>query len=99
MKKPFLHALSAGAYIILIVNLINFFGRKNVPEDTILAPIAMLSLLVLSVAFMAFVFLYEPVKLFGEGKKKEALDFFGKTLASFAGLVVLFGLIFVLINF
>lgn len=99
MKKPFIHALSAGAYIVLIVNLINFFGRSNVPEDTILAPIAMLSLLVLSVAFMGFVFLYEPVRMYGEGHKKQALDFFGKTLACFAGLVVLFGLIFVLITF
>ncbi len=99
MKKPFIHALSAGAYIVLIVNLINFFGRSNVPEDTILAPIAMLSLLVLSVAFMGFVFLYEPVRLFGEGKKKEALDFFGKTLASFAGLVVFFGIVFIIISF
>ncbi len=99
MKKPFLHALSAGAYIVLIVNLINFFGRSNVPEDTILAPIAMLSLLVLSVAFMAFVFFYEPVRMFGAGDTKGALDFFGKTLASFAGLVLVFGLIFIIISF
>ena len=98
MKKPFLHALGAGAYIILIVNLINFFGRENVPEDTILAPIAMLSLLVLSVAFMGFVFLYEPVRLFGEGKKKEALDFFGKTLASFAMLVFLSGILYLILR-
>lgn len=98
MKKPFLHAVSAGAYIILIVNLINFFGRDNVPEDTIWAPIAMLSLLVLSVVFMAFVFFYEPVRMFGEGKKKEALDFFSKTLASFACLVLLAGVLYLILR-
>lgn len=99
MKKPFLHALSAGAYIVLIVNIIGFFGRSNMPEDTILAPIAMLSLLVLSVAFMAFIFFYEPVRMFGAGDTKGALDFFGKTLACFAGIVLLFGLFFILITF
>lgn len=99
MKKPLLHALSAGAYIVLIVNLINFFGHSNAPEDTILAPIAMLSLLVLSVAFMTFIFFYDPVRMFGAGDTKGALDFFGKTLACFAGLVVLLGIIFIVINF
>lgn len=92
MKKPFLHAFSAGVYIVLIVSIINFFdgGTK---EDTILAPIVMLSLLVLSVAFMAFVFFYEPIRMYGDGDKSGALEFFGKTLASFACLVVLFALI------
>ena len=98
MKKPFLHAVSALLYIVLIVNIINYFGRENVPENTILAPIAMLSLLVLSVTFMAFVFFYEPVKIYSEGNKKEALDFFAKTLGSFAFLVVLFGVLYLILR-
>lgn len=92
MKKPFLHALSASSYIVLIVSLINFF-QGGTKEDTILAPIVMLSLLVFSVAFMAFVFFYEPIRMYGEGDKKGALEFFGKTLACFACLVVLSALI------
>lgn len=98
MKKPFLHALSAGLYIVLIVNIINYFGRSNIPEDTILAPIAMLSLLVLSVTFMAFIFFYEPVRIYSKDNKKEALDFFVKTLASFAILVVLFGILYLILR-
>jgi len=97
MKKPFLHALSAGSYIVLIVSIINFFDGSN-KEDTILAPIVMLSLLVFSVAFMAFVFFYEPIRMYGDGDKKGALEFFGKTLASFASIVILFGIIFLIWN-
>lgn len=88
MKKPFLHALSASAYIFVLILGIGRFENVSPDQSKFLAPIAMLSLLVFSVAFMAFVFFYEPLQLYMNGQKSEALSFFGKTLASFAVLTL-----------
>ncbi|PIR64813.1 MAG: hypothetical protein COU63_02245 [Candidatus Pacebacteria bacterium CG10_big_fil_rev_8_21_14_0_10_36_11] len=52
--------------------------------DTFFAPIMMLFMLTLSVAVMAFLFFYQPLQLFIEGKKKQAVDFFAKTVGIFA---------------
>lgn len=56
--------------------------------DTFFAPIVFLSVLTLSVAVMAFLFFYQPIQLFIEGKKKEALDLFAKTVGIFAIITV-----------
>lgn len=85
MNHPFFHALGATAYIAGISTFLfyipeRFFG----PEDTVLAPIMMLSLLVLSAALMGFLFAYMPLRFLWEGKKEEALRFFGKTIGWFA---------------
>jgi len=58
--------------------------------DTFLAPVVFLSLLTLSVAVMAFLFFYQPVMLFIEGKKKEAVNFFVKTVGIFAILTAIY---------
>jgi len=87
MKTPFLNAGLAFIYIILIVLLINTFGRMMIP-DNILIPIVMLSLFVLSAAIMGFFFLNQPFMLFMEGKKAEALRFFIKTVLIFGFFVV-----------
>ncbi|HNY04381.1 MAG TPA: hypothetical protein PKI92_01325 [Candidatus Woesebacteria bacterium] len=52
--------------------------------DTFFAPVVFLSLLTLSVAVMAFLFFYQPLLLFIEGKKKEAVNLFLKTVGIFA---------------
>jgi hypothetical protein len=59
-------------------------------DDTFFAPMLFLSLLVLSVAIMGYLFVYEPLRLFLENQKKEALSYFAKTVASFAVVVVIF---------
>ncbi|MEK7601594.1 MAG: hypothetical protein AAB480_03640 [Patescibacteria group bacterium] len=92
-KNPYLNALFAGLYIIFIVLLISY-GPALVRDkpDTILAPIAMLSLLVCSVAFMGYVFFFQPMQMFIDGQKREAVELFTKTLTTFAvitGIVVL----------
>jgi hypothetical protein len=56
---------------------------KNKP-DTFFAPITFLSVLTLSVVVMAFLFFYQPMLLFIEGKKKEAVSLFAKTVGIFA---------------
>jgi hypothetical protein len=84
-RNPLINALSASAYIILGVTIMTFVTEplKNKP-DTFFAPIVFLSLLTLSVAVMAFLFFYQPVMLFIDGKKKEAVNHFVKTVGIFA---------------
>lgn len=84
-KKPYLNALFAGLYIVFVVILITYgpmFVRQQ--PDSILAPIAMLSLLVLSAAFMGYIFFFQPILMYVEGQKREAVELFTKTLAIFA---------------
>lgn len=82
-KNPFYNALAAAAYIVLIVLGINTMSRVA-PEDNILMPMAALSLLVLSVCVMGYVFFFEPFRMYFDGKRTEALSLFGRTVAFFA---------------
>jgi len=84
-RNPYINALLAGLYIVFVVLLITY-GPAYVRDkpDTILAPMAMLSLLVFSVALMGYLFFLQPVQMFLEGQKVEAVELFTKTLAAFA---------------
>lgn len=84
-KNPIINALSASSYIILVVTVMTLVTQplKNKP-DTFFAPIVFLSMLTLSVAVMAFLFFYQPLQLFIEGKQKEAVNLFVKTVGIFA---------------
>lgn len=86
-KNPIINALGASGYIILIVSIINLLSltQKDKP-DTAFAPVVFLSLLTLSVAMMAYLFFYQPLQLFIEGKKKEAVSLFIRTVGAFAAL-------------
>ena len=76
MKTPLYHALLAEGYICLVACTM-YFGQPFVgEEDSVIMPIAMLSLLVLSASIMAYLFCYTPLALFIEGKKEEAVQFF-----------------------
>ena len=79
-------ALGYIALIILVINSTNSIAA-NTP-DTILAPITMLSLFVLSAAIMGILFVYEPLRLFLENQKSDALSFLLKTVGTFACFVV-----------
>ena len=84
-KKPFINALSASVYITLVVTAMNF-ATKSLQDkpDTFAAPVVFLSILTLSVVVMAFLFFYQPLLLFIDGKKKLAVSLFIKTVAIFA---------------
>jgi hypothetical protein len=88
-RNPVINALSASAYIILVVSVMTFVTQplKNKP-DTFFAPITVLFVLTFSVAVMAILFFYQPLLLFIEGKKKEAVNLFIKTVGIFAALTV-----------
>ena len=84
-RNPYINALLAAAYIVFVVLLITY-GPAYVRDkpDTILAPMAMLSLLVFSVALMGYLFFLQPVQMFLDGQKHEAVELFTNTLAVFA---------------
>lgn len=93
MRKPFTHSLAAALYIVLIVSVMNLVSSVLPKEDNIFMPIVMLGLFVLSTAIMGFLFLSEPLQLFLENQKKEAVVFFGKTVGFFACFVVIFSVL------
>lgn len=95
LKNPYVNAICAAAYIVGIVSLVNYFGRFADQPDTILAPMIMLSLLVISVSVMGLLFIYTPLKMLLGNERDAAIKFFGKTLGTFAG----FALIFVILLF
>lgn len=88
-RNPFINALCASGYIVLVASFMQLVS-KNMGDkpDTFFAPVAFLSMFVLSASVMAFIFFYQPVTLFIEGKKKEAVNLFAKTLGSF-GVITL----------
>ena len=88
-KKPLINALGASVYIILVVTVMAFVTQplKNKP-DTFFAPITVLFVLTLSVTVMAYLFFYQPLQFFINGKKKEAVDLFVKTVGIFAVFTV-----------
>ena len=90
-KNPYLNALLASAYIAVVASVM-FFGTQNAGpvEDSVLAPIAMLSLLVLSVAVMGYLFFFQPVQLYMTGRAEEAGTFFLKTVGVFALVTSIF---------
>jgi hypothetical protein len=92
MKKPILYAFVAIVYIVLIVSIVNFTGHFAL-KDNILMPMTMLGLFVLSAAIMGFLFLSEPLTLYLDGQKHEALLFFGKIVGSFACFVILLSIL------
>jgi len=84
-KNPVLNAVSAVTYIAVISSFLHYapqiFGKE---EDTLLVPMVMLSLFVLSAAVMGYLFCYQPAQLYLDGHKQEATKLFLGTLGSFA---------------
>ena len=89
-KNPFLNAFLASAYIVVIVFVIDRVTSITVVKDTVLIPVVILSLFVLSAAVMAYLFIYEPLKLHLDNQRREAIIFFAKTVATFACFVAIF---------
>ena len=78
----------ASGYIALVVLIVSSTSNFPDAEQTILIPVIMISLLVLSVATMGVLFFYQPLSLFMENKKDEALFFFLKTAGTFATTLI-----------
>lgn len=87
--NPFLNALAAAGYIWCVALFFLYMSlTQSDKPDSFAAPVGALSLLVFSVALMAFLFFYHPAVLLMENKRKEAVTYFFKTLFSFGVLAV-----------
>jgi hypothetical protein len=91
-KKSLYNAIFASGYITLIVFVIDWVTKvQHQPsQDSIFIPITMLSLLVLSVALMAFFFFYHPLVLLLDSKRTESIKSFFCTVITFAGITAIF---------
>jgi hypothetical protein len=88
-RNPLINALAAALYIIAVASFMYYGPRLAGPVDSVIIPIAMLSLFVLSAAVMGTLFFYQPVLLCLDGKKQEATTLFLKTLGTFALITLL----------
>jgi hypothetical protein len=93
-KNPIYNALAALVYIVAIVLGMTYMPTIQTPAQNLIMPILMLSLLTISVAVMAYIFGYQPLVLFLDGKKKEAVSLFLKTVGIFGGITLLIVLVY-----
>ena len=85
--------MGAALYIVVLVSAASIIGAALKDQhDTIIDPIIMLSVFVLSAAVMGFLFLSEPLYLLMENKKREAVAFFAKVVGFFACFVAIFAI-------
>lgn len=89
-KNPLINALGASAYILLVVSIMTLIAQtqSNKP-DTFFAPMVIIFMLTLSAAVMAYLFFYQPLILVIDGKKKEAVSLFVRTVGIFAVITAL----------
>jgi len=85
-KNPYYNAVLASAYIFLVGTFMSHASVIFGQHDTALTPVMVLSLFVLSAALMGYLFIGEPAQLYMDGHKKQAMTFFWKTVATFAGI-------------
>ena len=84
MKNPFINALAASLYITLVASVM-FYGTEHTHSvKSVIVPITILSLFTLSAAVMGYLFVSQPIQLYLDGKKKDAVNFFLKTVVTFA---------------
>ena len=89
-KNPFLNALAAIAYIVLVVFVMNFVAKYlGDKEDGLIAPMLALSLFTLSASVMGYLFVFQPVKLYLDGEKQAGVKLFVGTVAIFAVITLL----------
>lgn len=88
-KSPILNALTATLYIVFVACIL-FYGTRSMGRaDTIVAPIAGISLFTLSAAVMGYIFCYQPIQLYFDNKKKEAVNLFLHTVGVFGAITAL----------
>lgn len=99
IKSPYISALLASSYIVLLVSGVYFTSKyESEVRFEIVLPMIVLSILVMSVAIMAYLFFFRPLVLLLENKVKESARHFLTTLFSFAGSTAVLGLIFLLLQ-
>ena len=88
-KNPFINAVLASLYICGVAFVMYYGTKLGGQKDTIVVPIAVISLFTLSAAVMGYLFLYTPFQLYFDGDKKGAANLFLHTVGVFAGITFL----------
>jgi hypothetical protein len=92
-KNAVANAVGTAVYVTLVATFLSnaeqLFGRDGGDPKSVLVPIAMLLLLVLSAAITGSLVLGKPTLWYLDGKKKEALSLLAYTLASIFVIVVI----------
>ncbi len=85
-KNPFINALTAVTYIVVLVSIMNLIPDNGFDSSIVefVAPILVISLFTLSAAVMGYVFCYQPLRLYLDGKKEQAVKLFLQTVGIFA---------------
>ena len=89
-RSPFYNAIAAAGYIVVIASIM-FYGSQFLgPQETVIIPITMLSLFVLSAAVMSYLFVYQPIIMYLDGEKQAGVKLFMQTIGVFACITFLF---------
>jgi hypothetical protein len=83
-KNPFVNALAATSYISIIAMIMNYGSKNSSGPDNWVAPVAVVSLFTLSAGVMAYLFVYQPLVMYFDGKKQAAVKLFLQTLGVFS---------------
>ncbi len=98
-KNPLYNALLASGYVVLVISSI--FGAHLLvgnEAESLLFPIAGLSVFVLSAAVMAYLFFYQPVLMLIDGARQEAIKLFLQTVGIFASITAVIFLVSVIVT-
>ena len=97
LKYAVINSLGTAAYIVLVVSLIFSLGNKfSGGDETIFIPIAMLMLLVFSVALVGSLIFGRPIIWYLNGKKKDAVLLLVYTLGIFLAITLIAFLLLIL---
>jgi hypothetical protein len=89
IKYALLNSLGTTIYIALVASFLYFVGNNSSSTDkSVFIPIAMLMLLVLSVATVGSLIFGRPILWYLDGKKKESLKLLLWTLGIFLALTI-----------
>lgn len=88
-RNPFINASAATLYITIVASVMFYGVEHGRPNNSVVVLIVVLSLFTLSAAVMGYLFLYQPLQLYLDGKKKNAINLFLQTVAVFAGITTL----------
>lgn len=94
-EQALTHSFIALLYIVLVSFLLSNGEKLFGSDKSVLVPIAMLSLLVLSAAIMGILIFGKPIIMYLDGQKKEAVKLTIYTIISmFVITAIFFGILF-----
>ena len=97
-QRSFLNALGTIAYIVAIVLIISNLGQWFVDEKTIVIPMAMISLFVVSATVTGGLVLGKPILMYWDGQKADAIKMFLYTIGWLALGTIVIGIIAAVVN-